>query len=131
MLGTSRNYPPDPSTGVGHVGMVARNDMHVQAEHGLPRCGAHVYADVVAVWMVLALGEHLAVVDEPGDGHSLIVGRIEVTCHMPERDDELVAGADRVDIVAGIAEVVLRHDILRGRVAERASRGSFSSPDYS
>jgi hypothetical protein len=35
-------------------------------------------------------------------------------------DEEEVAGADRVFIVAGVAEVVCEDDLLVGRVAERA-----------
>ncbi len=57
----------------------------------------------------------------------LCVGRVEEVGDMAEGGEEEVAGNRRVFVIAGVAEAVCEHDLLRGRAAERAGQSAHAS----
>ena len=95
----------------------------MQVHHRLAGDLSDVDADVVAVGVEPLVEEVFCLPDEGEEGDLLCVGRVEEAGDVAEGDEEEVAGADRVFIVAGVAEVVCEHDHLFWRVAERAGQG--------
>ena len=97
--------------------------MDVEVHHRLAGGCSHVHADVVAVGTELFVEEGFRLPDEGEEGGLLRVGRVEEGGDVAEGDEEEVAGADRVFIIAGVAEVVGEDDLVSGWVAERAGQG--------
>ena len=83
--------------------------MDVEVHHGLAGGGD----------AVVAVGVELFV----EEGGLLCGGRVEEGGDVAEGDEEEVAGADWISIVAGVAEVVCEDDLICRRVAERAGQG--------
>jgi len=93
----------------------------VEVHHRLAGGGADVDADVVAVGVKLSVEEGFRLPEEGEEGGLFRVGRVEEAGDVPEGDEEEVAGARGVLIIAGVAEVVCEHDLFFCRVAERAA----------
>ena len=128
LLGFARHNAANAPSVLSGIPPVARDEVDVDVHDVLPRGTPDIDADVVAVGVAVAIGERSTVVDEPGKGHPLFIGRIEVALDVPERDDEQVAGAHRMDVVAGVTEIVSKDDILRPGVTERAWHEPCSRP---
>jgi len=95
----------------------------VEVHHRLAGGCSHVHADVVAVGMEVFVEEGFCLPDEGEEGDLFRVGRVEEARDVAEGDEEEVAGADRVFIIAGVAEVVCEDDLVFCGVAERAGQG--------
>jgi len=95
----------------------------VEVHHRLAGGRSHVHADVVAVGAILFVEEGFCLPDEGEEGDLLRVGRVEEGGDVAEGDEEEVAGADWILIIAGVAEVVCEDDLVFGWVAERAGQG--------
>lgn len=93
--------------------------MDMEVRHRLPRGGADIYPDIVAVRVICLLDEGAAPGDEIEEGCPFLVGRLEIGGDMPIRDDEEVARADRVAVGACIGTIVARDDLFWERSAER------------
>jgi hypothetical protein len=114
-----RDRTPHPAPGVFDVPGVAGDDVDVEVHHGLAGGGA----DVVAVGVELFVEEGFCLPDEGEEGGQFCVRRIEEGGDVAVGDEEEVAGADWISIVAGVAEVVCEDDLICRRVAERAGQG--------
>ena len=64
-----------------------------------------------------------AAIDAGGQGRSLFGGGVEPGGHVPSRDDEQVAFADREGVPEGPRETVFEGDAVLGGEAERARGG--------
>ena len=82
--------------------------------HRLAGGCSHVHADVVAVGMEVFVEEGFCLPGEGKEEGLFFVGRVEEAGDVPEGDEEGVAGADWISIVAGVAEVVCADDLLWG-----------------
>jgi len=118
----SGTAPPDPAPGVCHVPGVAGNDVDMQVHHRLAGGFSHVHADVVAVGVAALVEEVFCLPDEGEEGGLLLVRRAEEVRDVAEGDEEEVAGANWISIIAGVAEVVGEDDLLGERIAERAGQ---------
>ena len=78
----------------------------MEVHHRLAGGRAHVDADVVAVRVEPAVEEGFRLPDEGEEGDLFFVGRVEEGGDVAEGDEEEVAGADWILIIAGVAEVV-------------------------
>ena len=97
--------------------------MDVEVHHRLAGGCSHVDADVVAVGTELFVEEGFRLPDEGEEGGLFVVGRVEEGGDVPEGDEEEVAGADGILIIAGVAEIVCEDDLVFCGVAERAGQG--------
>jgi len=95
----------------------------VEVHHRLAGGRSHVHADVVAVGAILFVEEGFCLPDEGEEGGLLFVRRVEEGGDVAVGDEEEMAGADRVFIIAGVAEAVLEDDLVFCGVAERAGQG--------
>lgn len=66
----------------------------------------------MSIRMDPAVEEGFRLPDEGEEGGLFFVGRVEEGGDVAEGDEEEVAGADRVSIIAGVAEAVCEHDHL-------------------
>lgn len=89
---------PDAAAGFVHVAEKARDDVHVEVHHGLPRRHPRVEADVVAVGMQRRVELPADLVDERHQGVLLGQGRVEPGGDVPSREDERVARRDGVAV---------------------------------
>jgi len=71
--------------------------------------------------MEVFVEEGFCLPDEGEEGGLFVVRRVEEGGDVPEGDDEEVAGADWILIVAGVAEVVCEDDLVFCGVAERTA----------
>jgi len=122
-----RNNPPHPAPRVLDVTPVPRDQVDVQVHHRLAGGLADIYADIVAVGIELTVEVGLRLPDQGEQRLLLLPGGVEEVCDMPEGDDQQVAGVHRVEIVAGIAEVVLEDDLGGFGVAERTGHSAHAS----
>ena len=109
-----RYRPPHTAPGILYVAGVPRDDVDVEVHHRLAGGGANVRADVVAIGVEPLVEESFCLPGEGEEGGEFCVGRVEEAGDVPEGDEEEVAGACRVFIVAGVAEVVCEDDLLWG-----------------
>ena len=116
----SGTAPPHPAPGVCHVPGVAGDDVDVQVHHRLLGGGA----DVVAVGVEAFVEEDFCLPDEGEEGGEF---RVEEVRDVAVGDEEEVAGADGVPVIAGVAEVVLRGRSRPQGVAERAGQRAHAS----
>jgi len=91
----------------------------VEVHHRLAGGGADVHADVVAAGVEVFVEEGFCLPDEGEEGGLFVVRRVEEGGDVAVGDEEEVAGADRVFIIAGVAEVVCEDDLVFRWVAER------------
>jgi len=99
----------------------------VEVHHRLAGGGANVRADVVAGGVVPVVEESFCFPGEGEEGGEFCVGRVEEAGDVPEGDEEEVAGACRISVIAGVAEGVLEDDLIRQRVAEGAGQIAHAS----
>lgn len=92
----------------------------MEVHHGLAGGSPYVYADVVAVGVEVFVEEGFRLADEGEEGGVLGGGCVEEVRDMAEGDDEEVAGACRVLIVSGVAEVVCEDYVFWRGVTEGA-----------
>jgi len=72
--------------------------------------------------MKLFVEEDFGLPDEGEEGSLFFVGRVEEGGDVAVGDEEEVAGADWISIIAGVAEVVCEDDLVFCGVAERAGQ---------
>ncbi len=94
--------------------------MHVQMHHALAGRRPDVHADIIAVGSISVIEQPTGIMDEGEEGGLLVFGCLEEGGHVPEGDEEEVAGADRVEVEPGVGEVVCEDDVGGGGVAEGA-----------
>ncbi len=99
----------------------------MQVHHRLAGGLSDVDADVVAVGVEPLVEEVFCLPDEGEEGGLLCVGRVEEGGDVAEGDEEEVAGADRVSIIAGVAEVVCEGCLLWGGLQKGQVRASMLS----
>ena len=99
----------------------------MEVHHRLAGGGANVRADVVAVGVELPVKEGFCFPGEGDEGSKFCVGRVKEAGDVPEGDEEEVAGACRVFVIAGVAEVVCEQDLISLRVAEGAGQIAHAS----
>ncbi len=114
---------PHTATGVGDVVLVARDQVDVEMEDGLPRGFADVDADVVAVGVVAAGDQVSAAIEAGGDCRALVGGGVEPGRDVPARNDEEVARVHREGVPEGPREAVFEGDAVLGGEAEGALGG--------
>ena len=122
-----RYRAPHTAPGILYVAGVPRDDVEVEVHHRLAGGGANVRADVVAGGVVPVVEEVLCFPGEGEEGGEFCVGRVEEAGDVPEGDEEEVAGACRVFVIAGVAEVVCEQDLISLRVAEGAGQIAHAS----
>jgi len=84
--------------------------MQMQVHHALPGRRPDVHTDVVAVGGISLIQQPTGIVDERQEGGLLGPGRLEERGHVPEGDEEQVAGAHRIEVIAGVGEIVCEED---------------------
>ena len=115
-----RNHPSHSTFGIGHVALVARDDMHVAMEDRLPRGFAHVDAHIKAVGVETLVNLLPDILQHDVHRLALVVGQVEVGSHVPLGDDERMTGRDGIAVVEGNASSCLADDFhSAGKTAER------------
>ncbi len=89
--------------------------MQMEVHHALAGRRPDVHADIVAVGGIPLIQQPTGSVDEGVQGGLLGCGCVEERGHVPEGDEEEVAGADRVAVEAGVGEKSLQGGLRRGR----------------
>jgi len=117
-----RNHPSHPAPRILHIPGIPWDDVHVQVHHRLPGSLADVHADVVAVGTEPLVEEPFRLPHERQQCDLLFVRRLEEAGDVPERDDQQVAGAHRILVIAGVAEIARERDLLGARIAERTGQ---------
>jgi hypothetical protein len=97
--------------------------MHMQVHHALPGRRSYIHADIIAVGDIVLIQQPTGIMDERQKGGLFIPGRLEERGHVPEGDEQEVAGAHRVQVEPGICEIIFENDIGGGGVTERAGHG--------
>jgi molybdopterin converting factor small subunit len=86
---------------------MTRNEVEMDVHSRLPRRGADVGADVVAVGRMLFSDDSPRFLQQRHDGIALRRGHLEKIGHVPARNDDHMAAAKRVAVVACIRERIL------------------------
>lgn len=116
----ARDDPSDAAFGIGHVALVARDDVHVAMEDGLPGCFAHVDTNIKAVGVETLVNLLPDILQHDVHRLALVVGQVEVGSHVPLGDDERMTGRDGIAVVEGNASSCLADDFhTAGKTAER------------
>ena len=82
--------------------------MDMQVHHALPGRRPDVHPYVVAVGGIPLIQQPTGIVDERQEGGLLSFGCLEERGHVPEGDEQQVAGAHRVQVIPGIGEKSLQ-----------------------
>jgi|GEM_PF-3017542 len=102
-----------------------RDNVDVEVHHRPAGGGAHIHADIAAIGVAPAVEEGFRLPEEGEEGGEF---RVEEVGDMAVGDDEEVAGADWIPIIAGVAEAVCEDDLffwglqngqVRGRTSTR------------
>ena len=116
----ARDDPSDAAFGIGHVALVARDDMHVAMEYGLPGGFAHVDAHVKAVGVKTLVNLLPDILQHDVHGLALMVRKIKVGGDVPLGDDKRMTGRNRIAIVECNTSCCLADDFhSTGQAAER------------
>ena len=75
--------------------------MQMEMHHALPGRRPDIHPDVVAVGGILLIKQPTGIMDERQKGGLLGCGRLKERGHVPERNEEQVAGAHRVQVIPG------------------------------
>ena len=87
--------------------------MHVDMHAGLPAGFSDVHTDVVAIRRVLFLDQALGLIQQRKHGGLLVRGHLEEAGHMAPGNDQHVATAEGIVVVAHVGERIFRHGIAR------------------
>ena len=116
----ARDDPSDAAFGIGHVALVARDDMHVAVKHRLA-CGLiDVDAHVITIGVEAFVNLLPDILQHHVHRLALVVGKIKVGSDVPLGDDERMTGRDGIAVVEGHADSCLADDFhSAGQTAER------------
>lgn len=116
----ARDDPSDAAFGIGHVALVARDDVHVAMEDGLPGCFAHIDAHIKAVGVETLVNLLPDILQHDVHRLALVLGQVEVGSDVPLGDDERMTGRNRIAIVECNTSCCLADDFhSTGQAAER------------
>src|SRR6056297_1568405 len=109
-----------PTARISDVALITGNKVHMQVVDGLAGRFADVYSDVVAVRPMLFLDLALGRFECCDQRLLLLLGCIKPARDVSARDQQCVAGADRVAVPQADDELGLVEKELRVRAAEGA-----------
>lgn len=115
-----RHNSPHPAPWLRHIPDIPRNHMAMAVHHRLPGHSTDIEPDVVPGRRELVRNQIPARSNQINQSPPLFRSHRKKIRRVAERDHEQVAPADRELVPAGIAEVVLRKDVISEWIAERA-----------
>jgi len=108
-----RKHTANAAARIRNVTGVTRDQVHVDVHARLTSSRTDVYADVVSIGRESALNMLLSFDEQLEDGHLFVFRHVEEARHVAPRDDENVASAQGVVVVAYVRKSVLQNDIRR------------------
>jgi len=118
-----RHNSPHPTSRLLHIPNISGNHMTMAVHHRLSGRHTDVKPDVVPGRLEIFLDHFFALIDQSKHSMFLISRHQEKIRNMPEWDYKQVPVVDRVAVPTGIAEIILRYDVIRDGIAERAGHG--------
>ena len=94
--------------------------MDMDVHNGLASSRPHVHTHVIPIRMEIAIQLRVGLPDQFERGFTLVLSQFEEVGHMPEGNDQQMSFADRIPIVAAVAEGVLEDNFRGNRRAKRA-----------
>ena len=79
--------------------------MDMQVHHALPGRRPDVHPDIIAVGGIPLVKQPTGIMHESQEGGLLSFGCLEERGHVPEGDEEKVAGAHRIEVIPGVGEI--------------------------
>ncbi len=114
-----RNNSSHPALWLLHIPFIPWDHMQMQVHHALPGRRPDVHPDIIAVGGIPLIEQPTGIMDESQEGGLLSFGRLKKRGHVPEGDEEQVAGAHRIEVIPGVGEKSLRGGWRRGRGCRR------------
>ncbi|OPL15075.1 MAG: hypothetical protein AVO34_00780 [Firmicutes bacterium ML8_F2] len=111
MVTAGGNNFPDSTAGIDYITVVARDDMNVKMEYGLPGIEPDIGTDVVAVGAKFFLQLLADIENQVDHGGVFFRGSGKILFHMPFGDYQAVPPANRAGIVKGQGQVIFSNNI--------------------
>ena len=89
--------------------------MDMDVHNGLASSQPHIHTHVIPIRMEIPIQHCVGLPDQFERGFTLVLSQFEEVGHMPEGNDQQMSFADRIPIVAAVAEGILEDDFRGNR----------------